>query len=413
MVFVFCILSAGGLQVAVAQNQATAPKPEAVIDQIKQAVVFLQGSYTRIQTASVNGVPQQVPVGSALSGTGFLIFEPEARLGPDQGIIYLVTTKHLIREPGPKGELGEGPYFKGISVRTNRKTPSPDGTQFTSDSFPVVDDSGSLVWFIDPDDDTVDLAIAPIRLSPQAEFKTIPTPLFATRELLEQKGVNENDEILFAGLFAWYPGAKKNYPIVRHGKLALLSQERIPLDSRHPDKTVEVYLADVMSFGGNSGSPVFLRIGGIREALPSATLIGYSYYLLGVMKGFFPEAMPFELDGAQLYGQSAQNSGIAAVVPADKILHILGSPRVQAYSERVVAGSYTQNGNLGAAEKCYEKAISILESSVPEHSDLASALFDYALLLRKMDRTAEAGQAEERAKKIMINVQTDRMHPRS
>jgi tetratricopeptide (TPR) repeat protein len=236
----------------------------------------------------------------------------------------------------------------------------------------------------------------------------------AARDLLKQQGVNENDEILFAGLFAWYPGAKKNYPIVRHGKLALLSQERIPLDRQHPDKTVEVYLADVMSFGGNSGSPVFLRIGGIREGLPNGPVMGmgYSYYLLGVMKGFFPEAMPFELDVAQLYGQSAQNSGIAAVVPADNILHILGSPRAQAYSERVVGGSYIQNGDLGAAEKCYEKAISILTSLVPEHSDLASALSEYALLLRKMNRTTEAGQTEERARRIRSNVQTGRLHPR-
>jgi len=192
----------------------------------------------------------------------------------------------------------------------------------------------------------------------------------------------------------------------------LLSQERIPLDKRHPDKTVDVYLADVMSFGGNSGSPVFLRIGGIREG-PTNSLEGYSYYLLGVMKGFFPEAMPFELDLAQIPGQTAQNSGIAAVVPADKILHIIGSPRAQAYSELAVASSSVQKGDLVGAEKSYKKAISFLEASAPEHSDLANALSQYALILRKTNRASEATQAEGRASRIRSNVQTDRTHPRS
>jgi hypothetical protein len=167
-----------------------------------------------------------------------------------------------------------------------------------------------------------------------------------------------------------------------------------------------------MSFGGNSGSPVFLRIGGIREG-PTNSLEGYSYYLLGVMKGFFPEAMPFELDLAQIPGQTAQNSGIAAVVPADKILHILGSPRAQAYSELAVASSSVQKGDLVGAEKSYKKAISFLEASAPEHSDLANALSQYALILRKTNRASEATQAEGRASRIRSNVQTDRTHPRS
>ena len=372
--------------------------------------MFLEGTYTSYRTQP--GILQPVPVPAEIAGTGFLISQPEPRLGPQGGISYLVTCKHMIQEPNPAGGIEGGPYLQAVSVRLNRTAPDQDGTQFALVPAPVVDNSGSLQWFIDPEDDTVDLAITPIGLGPQTEFKTIPTSMFATKDLIKQKGVNENDEILFAGLFTWYPGAKKNYPIVRHGKIALLSQERIPLDKRHPDKTVDVYLADVMSFGGNSGSPVFLRIGGIREG-PTNSLEGYSYYLLGVMKGFFPEAMPFELDLAQIPGQTAQNSGIAAVVPADKILHILGSPRAQAYSELAVASSSVQKGDLVGAEKSYKKAISFLEASAPEHSDLANALSQYALILRKTNRASEATQAEGRASRIRSNVQTDRTHPRS
>ena len=112
----------------------------------------------------------------------------------------------------------------------------------------------------------MDLAVTPVQINHDViDYKTIQSDLFATKDLLQKQHVNENDEILFTGLFAWNPGAKKNYPIVRHGKLARLAEERIPLDRTNPTKTVEVHLADVMSFGGNSGSPVFLRLGGVRE----------------------------------------------------------------------------------------------------------------------------------------------------
>ncbi len=243
------------------------------------------------------------------------------------------------------------------------------------------------------------------------EYKTIQTDLFATKELLAREHVNENDEVIFAGLFAWNPGAKKNYPIVRHGKLARLSEERIPLDRNDPLKTTEVHLTDVMSFGGNSGSPVFLRIGGIREGAANS-LSGYSYYLLGVMQGFFPEGMNVTVEVVQLKGEAAQNSGIAAVIPAQKIIDLLESPRGQAFGERVAAASYEKNGSFSEAEQAYQKAIHLLEVSNPDHSDLAASFQDYAQFLHRRKRDFEAVLLEGKAKRIRSNVQTDLMQPR-
>src|SRR5712664_192593 len=88
---------------------APQPAPELMIDQIKKAVVFLQGSYLAKQTRSVNGLQQQIMVPAPLTGTGFLIFFLDDRLGPDRGETFLVTNKHMIREPGANGALGEGP----------------------------------------------------------------------------------------------------------------------------------------------------------------------------------------------------------------------------------------------------------------------------------------------------------------
>ena len=83
-----------------------------------------------MQNRTVNGVQTQVVVPQSLVGTGFLIWVPDSRFGPHTGITYLVTNKHLIREPGPGGALGAGPYFKNILMRVNTVKPNPDGSQY-------------------------------------------------------------------------------------------------------------------------------------------------------------------------------------------------------------------------------------------------------------------------------------------
>jgi len=193
------------------------------------------------------------------------------------------------------------------------------------------------------DDDTVDLAIVRVAIDERKmDFMTLSTEMVATPETLRELRANENDEVLFTGLFTWHPGARKNYPIVRHGKIALLPEERIPFDRRFPDTTVDVYLAEITSFGGNSRSPVFLRIGGLREGPSGPQVSGYKYYLLGVMKGFFPEASEFAIEVETRQGMVAQNSGIAAVVPAHYILRILQGAPAQALRDTLVESNLKQ-----------------------------------------------------------------------
>jgi len=379
-------------------TKSVSPTQEPILDQIKQCVVFITGTYT------AGGSARQ------LMGTGFLVSSPEPRMGVDRILLYLVTNKHMIREPDASGKLGAGPYFSTVDVRINLKQANPDGTQYGTSPVIVVTDAGDLTWFVDNSDDTVDLAVTPITIDEaKAQFKNIPVSLFATEQVLIDRHINENDEVLFTGLFAWNPGAKRNYPIVRHGKLARLFQERIPLDRANPGKTVAVHLADVMSFGGNSGSPVFLRIGGIRD---DASVAGYSYFLLGVMQGFFPEGLDVTVDVAEKHGVAAQNSGIAAVIPADKISSLIEGPRGKAYRERIVGLKLLQDGDLKQAEKCFQDAKGLLDTSAPQTSDMAAALQGYALLLRKTNRTVEAEGAEKRAAKILGNKSVDRLNPR-
>ena len=396
-VLVALYLSAGAHQDKT-QAEPSPKKYEPAIDQIKKAVAFLQGDFEATGTSVVDGVPTPFRERRRTNATGFFLRVPEPRAGEDLGIVYLVTNRHAIRVPSADGR-GEGPYFKSLAIRINLRRPEPDGTQFRKANVDVTDGRGCLTWLTHPDE-TVDLALVPIQLNPDTvDFKYIGTDLLATADILKKHSIDENDEVLFAGLFAWHLGANKNYPIVRHGKISRLSEKRIPLDLLNPDRTAELHLADVMSFGGNSGSPVFVRIGGVREG-PSLAVGGYSYYLLGVMQGFFPEGLDFTIDVVQRRGSAAQNSGIAAVVPADKLVEVLETPRCRASRLHALGDFMTERNRRDEAEKCYLEAIKLLEQSAPRHTDLAVTLESYAALLKRAGRLGEARLIESRVRAI-------------
>jgi hypothetical protein len=223
--------------------QAPAPQ-ELLIDKAKKTVVFFETRY--VDNKKVN----------AWSGTGFLVFVGDSRL-PGRGVIWLVTNKHMLHPP-------DRPYFDKVTVRVDTKKPSQDGGYVSEITLPVTDPAGNQLWVTDTDE-SVDLALSVAIPTADVDFDTIPTDIFATKETFKTQRINENDDVFFTGLYAGYLGNKRNFPIVRHGKLALVTDERIPIDPHDPSKTEELFLAEVTSFGGNSGSPVFLRVGGIRE----------------------------------------------------------------------------------------------------------------------------------------------------
>ena len=155
------------------------------------------------------------------------------------------------------------------------------------------------------------------------DFKTIQLDLFATQDKIESLRLNETDEVLFSGLFLPYHGANKNYPIVRYGKLALIPKEKIPWSNPAGGTSLQdLYLADIISWGGNIGSPVFVRLSGAREQ--GGILAGVQYILIGIMQGYFDSDRPASIDTAQTTDtahfdiQLTDNSGIAAIVPAQK-----------------------------------------------------------------------------------------------
>ena len=76
-----------------------------------------------------------------------------------------------------------------------------------------------------------------------------------------------------------------------------------------------VYLGDVHTFGGNSGSPVFVDIAGLR---PNGVFQLDDYRFLGVVNGYYYEDSDFNLEVATtVKGTQHSNSGVTMIVPAD------------------------------------------------------------------------------------------------
>jgi tetratricopeptide repeat protein len=102
-----------------------------------------------------------------------------------------------------------------------------------------------------------------------------------------------------------------------------------------------------------------------------------------------------------LRGTVAQNSGIAAVIPAERILKILQTPRARAKTLLAIANTYLQDGKYADADRFFNESIRMSEQAVGvSHPDVADSLEGYTILLRKQNRVSEVAKAEARAREI-------------
>lgn len=131
-------------------------------------------------------------------------------------------------------------------------------------------------------------------------------------------------------------GQKKNQPIFRFGRVALVSDEKIEWQETKglPSKLLDLYLMEFFSFGGNSGSPVFFQptsepnFGHDDDQHPHI-------YLAGLVSGSYHDKEIFLPDT-----YLSQNMGIAAVIPSYKLFEILHSKGVK--SNRNSGTEYAQ-----------------------------------------------------------------------
>lgn len=246
------------------------------------------------------------------NGTAFLV-GVRGQKNPDALFGYIVTARHVLQQsPG-------GPYFPEVFLRFNRR----DGTM--EQARVALDPSTVLTH---PTDPHVDIAVVPgLPAGEHVDFKIITEDfILANENDLRGLGASEGSDAFFVGLFLPFFGTQQNYPIVRFGRFAMLTGERIPWRATSgAPVTMRLYLIETQSFGGNSGSPVFLYLGADRT--PGSLVVGgVVLKLAGIMMGSFNDvkAIPF-VDTAPTPVQ-VNNVGIAAVVPSHLLHEILFAP---------------------------------------------------------------------------------------
>lgn len=240
------------------------------------------------------------------NGTGFFVSIPTG-YDKNKAYKYFVTAKHVLRDQ-------EGNFYSEIGIRLNK---------FPNNSEIVWLQKEFLSIYTHTDKD-VDIALFPCVPDEKIyDFLTIDHTLLSNSEIILQNKIEEGTDVLFTGLFTSHMGQKRNQPIVRFGKTALLSDEKIEWsDDGKSSQLLELYLMECLSFGGNSGAPVFFKPDRLRE-IETMKIKGETYFLAGIMKGYFNTNAPIAVTQTDYKLSAAQNIGIAGVVPAYQLKEIL------------------------------------------------------------------------------------------
>lgn len=255
-------------------------------------------------------------------GTGFIALWNDDRVGKGGGFPYVITNRHVVQ---PGIENGKPCKVVNYSISVNHVGTPSNPTPYLQSL--AARPEGLWVF---PDDNSVDLAATPFLLPiSEFDFKTIPTSMFVTQEMIQKNEVVEGDPVIFTGLFVQYTGSTSLEPVVRSGAIAMLPEGLIQTTLH---KLGHIYLAEAHAFGGNSGSPMFVDVNKFKNAL------GYDYKLLGVVTGEIQETEDLTLKVTTTYkGMVSANSNVSVIVPAFEVNNLLMSPIFQHLRDAYVA----------------------------------------------------------------------------
>ena len=240
-------------------------------------------------------------------GTGFIVGYPVSEDGK-KVIPIIVTAKHVV-----------GDTNKILARFSTKEGEVPEFVEYDLENLKQNND-----YWEHPSDEGVDIAAFRTPHFNQADYKSFPLDLIATKDIFNELNICETDRIIFPSLLVNFMGFSRNYPVIRDGTIALIPQEKVPMKYKVGSKEIstkqEVILADTISIPGASGSPIFLW--------PGPRIIGGSFhiggtkpYLIGIMHGFYP-AIPREIIEFQTTETKAmyqENSGIAIIFPSWKL----------------------------------------------------------------------------------------------
>jgi hypothetical protein len=269
-----------------------------VPDVVLQSVGFICET-THKSATSIEGEPY---------ATGFFVRLPSAIFG--KSFHCFVTAKHVAKELANRE----------IHFQVNKR-----GGGITS----VRDVYGQ--WFLHPTDKTADVAVIPFTPHPEMDMVSVPSTMFVTGEFMRAHNLGIGDEVFMTGLFQPAQADTRNLPIVRHGNIAMIPDRQIQTDFGYAD----VYLIEARSIGGISGSPVFVRqtvsMGAKADEDGTETgIMGIGpFYLLGLMHGHWDiKESDINKPIVEHDRKHGVNMGIAIVVPAQKILETINSPKL-------------------------------------------------------------------------------------
>jgi hypothetical protein len=244
--------------------------------------------------------------GAPTGGSGFIVFI-RSKADPRQVFIYVITNRHC---------LDDG----FLSIR-----------MMTTDRDTIIVRTPRELWVNHPDgDDVAAILIGGDLDVPEAVSKTLGfTPaLFLTREAAEKIDLGPGDDVFMVGRFVSYDGRETNEPLARFGNIAMN-----PAPVTHPRYAIsqDSFLVDMRSLSGYSGSPVFTYIDPAwkrpdMKLAPGETTRGA--WFLGIDWGNFPICAPVRGKDNKPLPEGwyvRTNSGIAAVIPAWRVLDLLNT----------------------------------------------------------------------------------------
>jgi hypothetical protein len=292
---------AGGRILSYTPPDPTSPVPGELIRKLPLQIAL-----------SCKGNQQTLP--QPFAGTGFLVSIAVPPAGKGMAFYYLVTNRHVAE---CWDEMNRPQQVISIGVRLN--------TENGAVTLPL-NSNGNANWFY-PDDDSIDLAVTTFQppFNSKPDIRVLNFDNFATRESLRQHRIGEGSAIVVTGYFLQFPGQRRFQPILRQGILSMVPDEPIMTTT---GKLGTVYLADVHIFGGNSGSPVL--------AMPQDDAVhAGEHWFIGLISGYFFEKADASMEIATtVKGETAANSGVAMIVPADEVKKLIeNNPTLKGYRD--------------------------------------------------------------------------------
>lgn len=146
------------------------------------------------------------------------------------------------------------------------------------------------------------------------------------------------DEVFSVGLFDRHFGnMRATQPVARFGHVVLVPglREKIWANVRCGEdyKEIDAFLVEIASWGGQSGSPVFLRPSKVYSERSRNRPPWEKNLCIGMLQGFYPGEQEVVIDGRDAT-LSPLNMGIGIVIPVRKITELLMRPDVKDMREK-------------------------------------------------------------------------------